>query len=115
MPKDKLIKKAADMLLRGATLLGEPCPYCGGVRVLKQGDALCINCGAEPRKETNEKVTKSNTANGDFQNKDDMITVLEKKLNSLRLELEQETDHKKQQEIINLIKSLVETREKLNS
>ena len=40
-----LTKKAVDMLLAGATLLSEPCPYCKGVRVMKDGNALCINCG----------------------------------------------------------------------
>ena len=40
---DKLTKKAAEMLLNGATLLSEPCPYCKGVRVMKDGNALCIS------------------------------------------------------------------------
>ena len=30
-------KKAIEMLLSGATLLSEPCPYCKGVRVMKDG------------------------------------------------------------------------------
>ena len=47
---NELTKKAADMLLNGATLLSEPCPYCKGVRVMKDGDALCVNCGKEPEK-----------------------------------------------------------------
>jgi len=38
-------KKAAEMLLNGATLLSDPCPYCKGVRVMKDGHALCISCG----------------------------------------------------------------------
>ena len=36
-----LEKRAAEMLLNGATLLAEPCPYCSGVRVMKSGSALC--------------------------------------------------------------------------
>ena len=47
MSQDSL-KRAADMLLHGATLLAEPCPYCSGVRVLQSGQALCISCGAKP-------------------------------------------------------------------
>ena len=43
-----LTKKAAEMLLNGATLLSEPCPYCKGVRVMKDGNALCVNCGKKP-------------------------------------------------------------------
>jgi uncharacterized Zn finger protein (UPF0148 family) len=36
---EELRKKAAEMLLNGATLLSEPCPYCKGVRVMKEGHA----------------------------------------------------------------------------
>jgi len=38
------------MLLKGATLLSEPCPYCKGVRVMKEGQALCTKCGRKPEK-----------------------------------------------------------------
>ena len=41
-------RRAAEMLLRGATLVAEPCPYCAGVRVMKDGRALCVSCGSEP-------------------------------------------------------------------
>lgn len=47
MSKD-VLKKAADMLLGGATMMREPCPYCNGVRVIKDGNALCASCGREP-------------------------------------------------------------------
>ena len=47
---EELTKKAAEMLLQGATLLSEPCPYCAGVRVMKEGQALCISCGKQPEK-----------------------------------------------------------------
>ncbi len=47
---EDLRKKAAEMLLKGATLLAEPCPYCKGVRVMKDGNALCVSCGKEPDK-----------------------------------------------------------------
>ena len=49
MDKDHL-KKAADMLLHGATLLAQPCPYCTGVRVLQDGRAFCVSCGTKPEK-----------------------------------------------------------------
>lgn len=48
VPDDSL-KRAAEMLLNGATLLAQPCPYCAGVRVMKDGRALCASCGSEPR------------------------------------------------------------------
>ena len=48
---EEVRKKAIEMLLSGATLLSEPCPYCKGVRVMKDGDALCVSCGKSPDKE----------------------------------------------------------------
>ncbi len=43
------IRRAAEMLLNGATMLAQPCPYCSGVRVIKNGRALCASCGSEPQ------------------------------------------------------------------
>ena len=45
------------MILNGGTLLSEPCQYCKGVRVMKDGYALCVNCG----KELEQKPTKTHT------------------------------------------------------
>lgn len=36
------------MLLSGARMVSEPCPYCGGVRVMRAGHAFCSSCGSEP-------------------------------------------------------------------
>ena len=52
---EEVRKKAIEMLLSGATLLSEPCPYCKGVRVMKDGDALCVSCGKSPDKELEKK------------------------------------------------------------
>ena len=103
----ELTKKAAEMLLSGATLLSEPCPYCSGVRVMKEGHALCIKCGREPEKKEipikeEEQVTKTG-----------LEIILEKKLSELSKELEQETNHEKQQEIIRTINSIIETIKKI--
>ena len=106
MSKD-LTKKAAEMLLKGATLLSEPCPYCSGVRVMKEGHALCINCGREPEKKENPVEVKQQTE------KTGLEITLEKKLSELSKELEQETNHEKQQEILRSINSLIETTKKL--
>ena len=106
MTKD-LTKKAAEMLLKGATLLSEPCPYCSGVRVMKEGHALCINCGREPEKKDSPVEVKQQTE------KTGLEITLEKKLSELSKELEQETNHEKQQEILRSINSLIETTKKL--
>lgn len=104
-----LTKRAAEMLLNGATLLSEPCPYCSGVRVIKQGHALCINCGKEPEKkeipqEPQREITKTS-----------LEKTLEKKLEGLSKELEQETNHERQQEILKSINSILEVLEKVKN
>ncbi|MHA7734608.1 Sjogren's syndrome/scleroderma autoantigen 1 family protein [Nitrosopumilus sp. S6] len=105
MSKD-LTKKAAEMLLQGATLLSEPCPYCKGVRVMKEGHALCISCGREPEKKEIPEIKEKETQSP-------LIETLEKKLAGLSKELEEEKDHTKQQDILKSINSLLETIEKV--
>ena len=104
---EELRKKAAEMLLNGATLLSEPCPYCKGVRVMKEGQALCTKCGREPekRKSTNEK--------NEEKDENPLKKTLERKLETLSKELEQEMNHDKQQDILKSINSVLEMMEKI--
>jgi UPF0148 protein len=108
----ELRKKAVEMLLKGATLVAEPCPYCKGVRVIKDGHALCITCGKEPDKQKvdefeprSEKEVAAKTTS--------LIDSLNKKLEQLTKELESEKDHQKQQQILKSINSLIEALQKL--
>ena len=105
----ELTKKAVEMLLKGATLLSEPCPYCKGVRVMMDGNALCVNCGKKPEKhKTEPKYDKQEKITSP-------IHILEKKLETLSRDLESEKDHKKQQQILKSINSLIETISKLKN
>ena len=105
---NELTKKAAEMLLNGATLLSEPCPYCKGVRVMKDGNALCVNCGKKP--EENHDSVESGK-----ETKDDSTALmkLENKLEKLTDELSDESNHEKQELILRSINSLVEIIKKL--
>ena len=105
MLTEELTKKAAEMLLSGATLLSEPCPYCKGVRVMKEGQALCINCGRKPEKKEIPTPSTDNVT--------PIEKTLEKKMEILSKELELEKDHEKQQSILKTINSLLETMEKV--
>jgi UPF0148 protein len=102
---DDIKKKAIEMLLSGATLLSEPCPYCKGVRVMKNGNALCISCGKSPEKEIERKS---------HEVKDDSpIKKLEEKLHNMTDELSKEKDPEKQQIILKSINLLIDTISKL--
>jgi len=99
MSKD-LIQKAAKMVIDGATILSEPCPYCKGVRVMKDGSALCINCGKRPAQKSNKKQTKKKKS-------PDTLGRLERKLEKLSQQLEKEENPTRQQELIKSIDSLI--------
>ena len=95
------------MLLNGATLLKEPCPYCKGVRVMKEGHALCIKCGKEPEKRDDGPKSTDNDKKIGIQE------VLEAKLEVLSKEFEAESDHEKQQKILESINSVIDTLDKI--
>ncbi len=101
-----LTKKAVEMLLQGATLLREPCPYCSGVRVMKEGQALCVSCGREPEK---RDVPQQDNK----EQKTSLLETLEKKLQVISKELELESDPERQQVILKSINSLLEAVDKI--
>lgn len=102
-------KKAVEMLLKGATLLAEPCPYCKGVRVMKDGNALCVSCGRQPdQAKTVEEPKKDQQSNP-------ILDSMNKKLTELAKDLESEKDLEKQQQILKSINALLETIQKLQN
>jgi len=99
MSKD-LMQKAAKMVINGATILSEPCPYCKGVRIMKDGNALCINCGKEPEQKQIKKQAKGKKSAA-------VLNTLEGKLEKLSKQLENEDDPTKQQKLIKSIDDLI--------
>jgi uncharacterized Zn finger protein (UPF0148 family) len=54
IPGDKYkenLKQAADFLLKGGTLLSEPCEKCNGIQIKKNNQVTCIICGNTTLKE----------------------------------------------------------------
>ena len=96
------------MILDGGTLLSEPCPYCKGVRVMKDGHVLCVNCGKEPEQKSTKTETKEEISNS-------TLKILEEKLEKLSTDLEGENEPSKQQELIKSIDLLVNVIAKLKS
>jgi UPF0148 protein len=54
------LKDAASLLLKGGTLINDPCPSCTGVQVRFQNENICIN-GCKPQ-ELVGKVTRTESA-----------------------------------------------------
>ena len=107
MPND-ITQKAIKMILSGGTILSEPCPYCKGVRVMKDGHALCVNCGKEPEQKSTKTETKKKKSIS-------ALKTLEKKLEKLSSQLEKENEPSKQQELIKSIDLLIDIIAKLKS
>jgi UPF0148 protein len=103
----ELAKKAVEMLLNGATLVSDPCPYCKGVRVIKDGSALCVSCGKEG-------INENTPSNQDTLQKDQSaMGNLDQKLKDLTEDLQREKDYEKQQQILRSINEIIVIREKL--
>ncbi len=105
MSKD-LTRRAVKMLLGGATLLGQPCPYCKGVRVIKDGHALCTSCGREPEKRDVPDDQGAVPA---------LAGIINEKIKALAAELEQADGHERQQEILKSINMHLDTLKKIES
>ena len=106
----ELTKKAVEMLLHGATLISDPCPYCKGVRVIKDGNAFCVNCGKEGKE---EKVSAAKQSSKEDKIEYSPIDLLDTKLKDLTIELEHEKDYEKQQQILRSINEIISIKAKL--
>ena len=122
--RDRL-KRAATMLLNGATLQSHPCPYCKGVRVIKNGNAFCVNCKQEPEERqipqehdnTAKDTAKSNHNTTQTQQhskdaKNSIVDTLENELVTLAEDLKTETDKQKKTEILDSVNKILETLDK---
>ena len=47
------IKSAADLLLKGGTLLSDSCAKCKGVQVRYKDETICVSCGRKIKETTN--------------------------------------------------------------
>ena len=107
----ELTKKAVELLLGGATLVSDPCPYCKGVRVMKNGSALCVSCGKEAKEEKLESIlstTPQKTASTSIDN-------LDQKIKDLTEDLQKEKNYEKQKQILNALNEIITIKEKLKT
>lgn len=74
MDKD-IIKQGASYLLRGGTLLSEPCKYCGNLQIKYKNEIFCINCSqsTEPQNLGKKIIRDSQVNNEVDQNKKENV------------------------------------------
>ena len=77
----KKLKNAVEFLLRGGTLLSEPCNKCSGIQVRKDNEIKCIICGNTTLPENN--TTKEVEKIVDNNNIDQLREKIRKRVNDL--------------------------------
>ena len=129
---EQRIVSSADLLRRGATLLGEACPRCGGVQVKFKGNVYCLNeddlsellsTGTTQSNQTG-MATSSTASSGPHAESakvepkrsggsEQVRSILEEKLKKLSKQLEDSNDIEEQTKLLELISKYVDTLNKL--
>src|SRR5215207_11343879 len=127
------IKSAADLLLKGGTLLSNSCAKCNGVQVRYKDEIICVSCGRKTKETTNSDVTQQQQQTYSLQdsnlskkNEFKVPTVFESnitntmntkiikdKINFLITTLENENDIQIQNTKLDLISKYLEVLDKL--
>lgn len=139
-PSEKLkLATTADLMARGASLLSEACPRCGGVQIQFRGKVYCINeddisnittspvqKAADPSptaplvqsvvSEQQQSVPPPTTASTDLDSdKGRLKAMLEEKLEKVSKQLENSQDFDQQEKLLGLISKYLDTLSKLKS
>lgn len=89
------IKQGAYYLLRGGTLLSEPCKKCGNLQIKYKQDVICMNCQYSEQDKTelqktvaNDIETETEASNADSKEEDKGITNVYSNINDVLSEIE---------------------------
>ena len=99
-------KIAAELVSRGATMLSEPCPQCGGVQLRYHGKVFCTNHDDLSSVASTGAVTLESVAAT-------MREVLLMKLNEASAALEHEKDQQRQEQLASLMAKYFDLLQKL--
>jgi UPF0148 protein len=104
--KDRM-KLAVELVRKGATMLGEPCTKCGGVKVSYHGRVYCTGHEDLTSVIAAETVSMDTVLEG-------LREVLLSKLNEAASSLGQEKDSTKQEQLVSLMTKYYDLLEKLS-
>ena len=108
------IKNAADLLLKGGTLLSSSCDNCGGVQIRFKENIVCVNCGRkvkeinstqiEEAKIKKEKKDTNNNNQSGVSNKKNVLVQSNQEYNDAEIggEIEDSSRENKNILILNL-------------
>ena len=104
--RDKM-KLAVELVRKGATMLGEPCPKCGGIRVSYHGKVYCTGHEDLASVVAAETVSAATVLAA-------MKEAVISKLNETTSALGQERDISKQEQLVSLMTKCYDLLEKLS-
>lgn len=104
------LKHGAEFLLKGGTLLAEPCEKCNGIQVKKNNETSCIICGNTTTLEE-PKPTKDidMTVQSDFT----MSKKIEKRLLELIMSIGSDKNLDEEEQRLRVIDSYIKVLEKI--
>jgi UPF0148 protein len=103
--KDKM-KLTVELVKRGATIMGEPCPTCGGIQARYHGKVYCTQHEDIGAVLSTEEVSMETVTAGTRE-------VVLAKLKELNAALEKEKDVSKQEQLVALMNRCVELLQKI--
>ncbi|MGB7696077.1 MAG: autoantigen p27 domain-containing protein [Nitrososphaeraceae archaeon] len=107
------LKDAAESLLKGGTLLSEPCEKCSGIQVKKNNETKCIICGNKTSTEPQEP--EKNLSRSDQVNYKDSINVkIGNRLAELIGKIGTDTNLIEEEQILRVIDYYIKILEKSN-
>ena len=99
MSNRDILKKGADYLLKGGTLLSESCQTCNGLLIKFKGDVMCLNCQSQSLNNHEiEKAPQSSSPSSPSdktyqENKKELIQTSPEKDNSVKVHSIKETEN----------------------
>lgn len=101
----KQLAAASEMLRKGATLLREPCPKCGGVQIKYRDEISCVVCGL--MKDRGLSLSKSEGGSSPIKE------ILEAKALEVAFMLKEERLVERQRDLLDLLSKYIELLHKL--
>jgi UPF0148 protein len=107
---DENIKKTAELLRRGASLLSQSCPQCGSPLLKIKDEIYCPSCGKKVVIVKEGEPIPSNVEGGALS---DLSSVLHTKLRETVESIKNETDPSRLQELLRIIVGILDALERL--
>lgn len=105
------MKNAAEFLLKGGTLLSEPCEKCSGIQVKKNDEIKCIICGNTVSPADNKTKEIEKIVEFDYRNK--MVEIIGKRIQELITGIESDKNLAEEEQRLRVIDTYIIILEKI--